>query len=388
MSLRRRGVNSKIVHAQQTDSAITDLIGRFDLDDRLDALLSKVRPFTMVADAKLVDLARQVVAVLAMNIPGDFVECGVWRGGAAFLIADILRQAGVTGRKVWLFDSFEGLPAPEAIDGQAALEYARDTHSPRYRNNCQVSLEDVQDVAARLGLTPHTEFVKGWFEHTLPACRNRVGTIAILRIDADWYSSVKSCLDNLYDQVADGGFVLFDDYYAYDGCALAVHEFLGSRGLSYRIESVYAEGEGIGALFRKGSVTWSEAWKPMAWQSRLNLFIKSITAAIPADATFILVDEEQLCEYLPPQTRALPFLERDGVYWGCPPDDETAINEVKRLQRANAGFIIFAWPTFWWLKFYTKLHRYLRSTFQCVLENNSLIVFDLRQEGTNQELKT
>ncbi len=77
----------------------------------LTAVLDKVRQFTMVAEASLVDLALQVKYLLVSNIPGDFVECGVWRGGAAFLMAELLRQAGVTDRKVWLFDSFEGLPS-------------------------------------------------------------------------------------------------------------------------------------------------------------------------------------------------------------------------------------------------------------------------------------
>ena len=74
-------------------------------------IVAKIRPFTMVPETSLIELARQVRAILTFNIPGDFVECGVWRGGSSFLIAELLRQAGVQDRKVWLFDSFEGLPA-------------------------------------------------------------------------------------------------------------------------------------------------------------------------------------------------------------------------------------------------------------------------------------
>jgi hypothetical protein len=91
----------------------------------LTPLLDKIRPFTMVAEASLVDLALQVKQALAHNIPGDFVECGVWRGGASFLMGELLRQAGVTDRKVWLFDSFKGLPPPEGIDGPAAVAYSK-----------------------------------------------------------------------------------------------------------------------------------------------------------------------------------------------------------------------------------------------------------------------
>ena len=114
--------------------------------------LSRVRPYTMLPDDFLVHLARQVEAVLAYGIPGDFVECGVWRGGAAFLIADILRATGASDRRVWLFDSFEGLPPPEEIDGPAALAWAAETESAGYHDNARVPLEEVREAAAQLGL--------------------------------------------------------------------------------------------------------------------------------------------------------------------------------------------------------------------------------------------
>src|SRR5262249_42285718 len=153
------------------------------------------------------------------QIPGAFVECGVWRGGASFLVAELLRQARARGRRVWMFDSFEGIPPPEQIDGPKALDWATNKDGPWYFDNLRVSLEEVQRTAVQLGLAPYVELVKGWFERTLPENRDRIGPVAILRIDCDWYSSVRCCLDNLYDLVVDGGFVIFDDYYAYDGCA-------------------------------------------------------------------------------------------------------------------------------------------------------------------------
>jgi hypothetical protein len=134
----------------------------------------------MVAEASLVDLALQVKQVLVGNIPGDFVECGVWRGGASFLMAELLRQAGVTDRKVWLFDSFEGLPPPEGIDGPAATAYTKNADNPWYFDNCRASLEEVQRIAAELGLVSYTELVKGWFDQTLPNNRDRVGAIGLL----------------------------------------------------------------------------------------------------------------------------------------------------------------------------------------------------------------
>jgi O-methyltransferase len=195
--------------------------------------LAKVQRLTMLQPDQLIHLAGLVDNVMAENVGGDLVECGVWRGGASFLMADRLRRASVRDRKVWLFDSFEGLPPAEQIDGPRAMEYGKHTENPWYLDNCRASLEEVQQSANELGLSSYTELVKGWFDQTLPAHRSRVGPIAILQLDCDWYSSVRCCLDNLYDQVAPGGYVVVDDYYTWDGCAVAVHQFLGDRGLSH-----------------------------------------------------------------------------------------------------------------------------------------------------------
>lgn len=337
--------------------------------------LAKVRPLSMVSEDALIDLANQVHAVLTYGIPGDFVECGVWRGGASLLMADLLRQAGVRDRKVWLFDSFAGLPAPEEIDGLVAMEYAKNADSPACYDNCTASLEQVQQSAKELGLASYTEFVKGWFDQTLPATRHRIGPIAILRVDADWYSSVRCCLDNLYDQVVSDGFIILDDYYCYDGCAVAVHEFFGQRRLAHRIESVIGQVEGNEdyqcALFRKGNTTWK-------WTHRILLMRKDITSVIPPGDPFILVDEAWFGSELAVDRRAIPFLERDGQYWGEPADDTTGIRELERLRRSGARFVVFAPPAFRWLDYYPELHRYLRSLFRCVLNNDRLIAFDLR----------
>jgi O-methyltransferase len=209
-------------------------------------MIGRVRAYSMVPEFGLIDLARQVRTVLAENVPGNFVECGTWRGGASFLMAELLRQAKVQDRKVWLCDSFEGHRAPDAIDGPAALAYTRNTDDPEYRDNCRADIADVQHSAQLLGLESYTELVKGWFDTTLPALRERIGPIALLRIDCDWHASVRCCLDNLYDQVAEGGFVLFDDYFSYDGCAVAAHEFLGERRLAHRLHT-----ESGVAFFRK-----------------------------------------------------------------------------------------------------------------------------------------
>jgi O-methyltransferase len=343
----------------------------------LEPTLELARPFVMppVSEAALVDLANLVQLVLDQQIPGDFVECGVWRGGGGLLMADLLRRAQAAGRKVWLCDSFQGMPPVEAIDGPVAIADASDPESPLSTERSRADLDKVRETFAGFGLADYVEFVPGWFHESLPLWRDRIGPVAVLRLDCDWYASVRACLDNLYDQVVDGGFVVLDDYFAYDGCAVAVHEFLGQRHLAHRIESVVGKWGGcdypFSALFRKGAMN-------PKWDRRTFLASRDIEALVPSGEAFVLVDEQQLVTALAAGRRAFPLFERDGVSWGRPSDDAAAIEELERGRRAGARFIVFAWPAFWWLEFYTGLASYLRTHFPCALDNERLVAFDLR----------
>lgn len=339
----------------------------------LPQILCRVRPFTMVPRDSLVDLARQVRVVLEQGIPGEFVECGAWRGGSSFLMAEVLKQAGISDRRVWLFDSFEGIQPPEAVDGPAAQTWAQNKEGPMYFDNLRAPVEGVRRSAEELGVAPLTRMVPGWFDKTLPATRGDIGKIALLRIDADWHASVKCCLDNLYDQVTDGGFVVFDDYYTWDGCAVAVHEFLGARGLNHRIESV-GESDLTCAVFRKGPGTWR-------WQRQLHLLNQDLVEHVPANARVVLVDQEMCRTSLPARHTMIPFIEREGVYWGPPADDATAIEELHRLRHAGAHWMAYAWPAFWWFEHYSEFTRHLNETFRRVLSNDRCVLFDLRQPG-------
>jgi lipopolysaccharide biosynthesis glycosyltransferase len=102
-----------------------------------------------------------------------------------------------------------------------------------------------------------------------------------------------------------------------------------------------------------------------------------ITKLVPSGGAFVLVDERWLAPEAIPDRRAIPFLERDGQYWGPPADDDTAIRELERLRRAGAGHIVFTWPAFWWLDYYAGFHNHLRASFPCLLENERVAVFKL-----------
>lgn len=123
-----------------------------------------------------------------------------------------------------------------------------------------------------------------------------------------------------------------------------------------------------------------EMWKIKSWWHQMSLSIREICTFIQECDSFIFVDEGQWVTGGTLLNRhCIPFLEKNGIYWGPPPDNETAIREFDRHRQSGASFIVFTTQAFWWLDHYSALHRYLRTTFQCVLENKRLIMFDLRK---------
>jgi hypothetical protein len=123
------------------------------------------------------------------------------------------------------------------------------------------------------------------------------------------------------------------------------------------------------------------AWRRRSWLHRLERATRSLRDMLPAAAPFILVDEDQWAVGDVFQgRRRLPFLERDGVWWGRPADDMTAVRELERLRAAGAAAIVFAWPAFWWLEHYAGFRAHLKREFRCLTENEDLIVFALDEE--------
>lgn len=168
----------------------------------------------------------------AQSTPGCVVECGVWRGG---MIAGLAVQLG-SKRRYYLFDSFEGLPPAKPVDGAAALEWQGRVDAVDFHDNCKAPQEFAQR-AMQLAGARRFELVGGWFHETLPTF-TLPEPIALLRLDADWYDSTMVCLENLFDRVAPGGLVVLDDYFAWDGCSRALHDFLSRRSAAEKIRSL------------------------------------------------------------------------------------------------------------------------------------------------------
>lgn len=212
------------------------------------SLFLKVLPYTMVSYKALSNVYELSKTIEKKSIKGAFVECGTWKGGCSAVMAHISRKSN---RKTWLFDSFEGLPEPVDKDGQKAKELAAGKTSGDLSsiNECVASVQDVEQVLfSVLKIDPNNiKIKKGWFQNTLPIEKNKVGEIAILRLDGDWYESTKSCLENLYDQVISGGYVIFDDYNYYEGCQKALDEFVEKRNLKIKLIKI----DDTGVYFQK-----------------------------------------------------------------------------------------------------------------------------------------
>jgi O-methyltransferase len=200
-------------------------------------LFFTVRPYTMVPYEGLNNVQDLATWVEKKEMPGAFVECGVWKGGCSALMAEAAKKGG-KGRLTWLFDSFEGLPEPTVIDGVAAKKMAENRTSGKLKPIGQLvgPLDDVQKIFSKFKIDQQkVRIIKGWFQDTLPNYKFNIGPIALLRLDGDWYESTKTCLDNLYDQVVPGGYVIIDDYGHWEGCQKAVDSFLAARRLNVKL---------------------------------------------------------------------------------------------------------------------------------------------------------
>lgn len=169
------------------------------------------------------------------NIDGDIVECGVWRGGMIAGIAEL----GGKKKKHYLLDSFEGLPIVKEIDGKAAADWQKNVEGVNYHNNCTAEIAYAEKAMKLSGV--NFELVKGWFKETLPKTKIE-RPISILRLDGDWYESTMDCLKYLYPKVNKYGLIILDDYFTWDGCSRAVHDYLSSIS---SVSRIFTSTEGI-----------------------------------------------------------------------------------------------------------------------------------------------
>lgn len=173
---------------------------------------------TMIGSARMRNLRQLCETVILNDVPGDFIETGVWRGGACIFMRGILASYADVRRRVFVADSFSGLPLPNP---EIYAADAGDIHHTRWQ--LAVSRKEVEENFRRYELLDEqVVFIEGWFKDTLPNAP--IQKLSILRLDGDMYESTIQSLDALYNKVSKGGFVIIDDYFLAP-CAQAVDEF-------------------------------------------------------------------------------------------------------------------------------------------------------------------
>jgi O-methyltransferase len=214
-------------------------MGRYQFSWREKGWDTPSQAFTMIGLKRLRNFRNLIVRAIEDGVAGDILEAGVWRGGASILARAVLRAAADTSRRVFLADSFQGLPPPNAAFPQDA-----DSTLHQHRE-LAVSLESVQANFAKFDLLDErVVFLKGWFRDTMPSAP--VTRLAVLRLDGDLYESTIDPLTHLFDRIPPGGWVIVDDYFI-PACKAAVSDFLGPRGLTPEILPI----DGMGVYFQK-----------------------------------------------------------------------------------------------------------------------------------------
>lgn len=189
--------------------------------------------FTMTSIPRLVNTLKSCRYAVENNIPGDFVECGVWRGGNGILAKKIFERLG-SDKKVWMFDTFQGMTAPTSEDIAAKTQVAAEgqflqSQKASFNKWCYASLEDVRKNFTDSGINMDSiKFIKGDVCETLQDSQNVPTEISVLRLDTDWYASTKAELEVLYPKLSDRGVLLIDDYGHWEGARKAVDEYFSS----------------------------------------------------------------------------------------------------------------------------------------------------------------
>lgn len=186
------------------------------------------RGFTMCGKLRLDSLHEQLDYIRENNIPGDLIECGVWRGGMAIFMAAYCEHYSLD-KKVYVADSFEGMPLPEIPQDKNLTDWKQ--------KHLIVPLEEVQDNFRKCAVPmDNVFFVKGWFKDSLPALQE--STWSIIRADGDYYKSTMDILTNLYPGLSSGGVAIIDDYGCVGPCREAVTDYRKQNGIDDTIVSV------------------------------------------------------------------------------------------------------------------------------------------------------
>lgn len=207
-----------------------------DFDEETTRIFNAVNPYTMTSPERIAALVEAVRYVVANEIPGDFVECGVWRGGSSMAAALALKELGDESRELWLYDTYEGMSAPTEEDVDIAGQTAEKKFTQRQLTEdssewCRSPIDDVRQNLQSTGYpADKMHFIKGKVEETIPG-EMPAGPIGILRLDTDWYESTRHEMEHLYSRLVKNGVLILDDYGYWQGARKAVDEYFAAHGI-------------------------------------------------------------------------------------------------------------------------------------------------------------
>lgn len=206
------------------DYTVCKTIG-YNKEDRINGRDWPTYAESMIGLKRLQNIQDCAIDVIEKSVPGDFIETGVWRGGATVFMKAILNTYGIADRTVWVADSFEGLPKPEK-------KYTADKGDKHHNKVAlAISQEQVENNFKKYDLLDNrVKFLKGWFKDTLPSAP--IEKLALLRLDGDMYQSTMDALINLYHKLSIGGYIIIDDWGAVPGCKQAVEEFRSANNIT------------------------------------------------------------------------------------------------------------------------------------------------------------
>lgn len=212
-----------------------------DIEDEFISIYLKTKRYTLTSIERMYSLYQSVKYIVLNKIPGVFVECGVWRGGSAMVIAETLSHLKCYTYDLYLYDTFEGMAEPEDVDVNLVGEVAHQKWSESQKGTintwCYASLEDVKKNLLKTNYPLNkVKFIKGKVEDTIPD--TIPSEIALLRLDTDWYSSTYHEMKFLYPLLVEKGVLIVDDYGHWLGSSKAVNEYLSEEKINLLLNKI------------------------------------------------------------------------------------------------------------------------------------------------------
>lgn len=213
-----------------------------DIEPLVAETIRVVKPYTLTSVQRLVALCDAVQYVVRNQIPGDIVECGVWKGGSMMAVARTLIQANDQSRHLYLFDTYEGMTPPGdkdvSVQGASASNLLQNEDKADPESVwCVAPLDEVRRVMDGVGYAPSkVHFIKGRVEETLPEMAPE--KISLLRLDTDWYESTRHEMNQLFPRLSKGGVLIIDDYGHWEGARQAIDEYIKENKLQILLHRI------------------------------------------------------------------------------------------------------------------------------------------------------